>query len=218
MALAASIRKSPKRVWSAAAIGVLTISADFVLVAHDVDLPARGLFILPALIWLLAFSDWRPRELGLSLVPRPSWRYWAAAALAIGAFILVVAAGFLALRPEAISEVAWMGEVRTPVRGKLLWFSCVEAPLVEEGIYRLVFCCAALPLIGPRATIVVGGLLFAALHVHYGKPGPDNVLAGFFFTWAFLKSETIVIPIVLHSLGNFSTGLIQIAVASYYFS
>ncbi len=31
---------------------------------------------------------------------------------------------------------------------------------------------------------------------------PDNLVAGFFVAWAYLRSETIVIPIALHALGN----------------
>ena len=45
-------------------------------------------------------------------------------------------------------------------------------------------------------------MLFGLLHVVYGNPGPDNLVAGFFLAWSFLKSGTIVVPVVLHSLGN----------------
>jgi membrane protease YdiL (CAAX protease family) len=42
----------------------------------------------------------------------------------------------------------------------------------------------------------------AILHVLYGNAGPDNLIAGFFLAWAYLKSGTILVPVVLHSLGN----------------
>ena len=33
-------------------------------------------------------------------------------------------------------------------------------------------------------------------------PGPDNLIAGFFLAWAFLKSGSIIVPLALHALGN----------------
>lgn len=51
-------------------------------------------------------------------------------------------------------------------------------------------------------TVIVGGTLFAALHFVYGNAAPDNVVAGFFLTWAYLKSGTLVIPIIYHAAGN----------------
>ena len=46
------------------------------------------------------------------------------------------------------------------------------------------------------------GLLFGGLHVLYGNPGPDNLVAGFFLAWAILKSGSILVPLALHALGN----------------
>jgi len=46
-------------------------------------------------------------------------------------------------------------------------------------------------------------MLFAALHFLGGNPGPDNFIAGYILAWSYLKSESIAIPVLLHSLGNF---------------
>ena len=57
-------------------------------------------------------------------------------------------------------------------------------------------------LIGPWGTIFLSGCAFGALHFLYGNPAPDNFIAGYFLAWAYLKSGSVVVPIVLHSLGN----------------
>jgi uncharacterized protein len=78
----------------------------------------------------------------------------------------------------------------------------VLAPLKEEAIYRLGVCVPLTPWLGPRAAIAVSGLVFAGLHFAYGNPSPENLVGGFFLAWAYLKSETILVPVLLHGLGN----------------
>ena len=79
---------------------------------------------------------------------------------------------------------------------------CVHAPVTEELLYRAVLCAPLVPLVGQRGTILLGGAVFAALHFRYGNPAPNNLLAGFLLTWAYLRSSNLVIPILLHALGN----------------
>jgi membrane protease YdiL (CAAX protease family) len=79
---------------------------------------------------------------------------------------------------------------------------CILAPAVEEGIYRVGLCCGTVGLLRPGGAIAASGLLFGALHVLYGNPGPDNLVAGFFLAWAFLKSGSILVPLALHAAGN----------------
>ena len=54
---------------------------------------------------------------------------------------------------------------------------------------------------------------FAALLTRLGEDGmvrgvvlisgkPDNFIAGFFLTWAYLKGGSLAVPVVLHALGN----------------
>ncbi len=87
---------------------------------------------------------------------------------------------------------------------------CVIAPVSEEVLYRLALGAPAVALIGPRWTIIVGGLIFAGLHSLYGNPSPENMLGGFILTWAFLKSETLIVPIAMHSLGNLCAFAFQV--------
>ena len=57
----------------------------------------------------------------------------------------------------------------------------------------------------------MSGLIFAVLHAVYGNASPENLLGGFILMWVFLKSETIIVPIALHSLGNFCAFAFQVA-------
>jgi len=48
--------------------------------------------------------------------------------------------------------------------------------LFEEVTYRLVFCPPFAALVGVRSCIALNGLLFAALHILYGNPSPENLV------------------------------------------
>lgn len=79
---------------------------------------------------------------------------------------------------------------------------CIVAPVIEETIFRLGLCVPFAVWLGPWKTIVVSGLVFAAVHVVGGNASPENLVGGFFLAWAYLKSDSIVVPVALHSLGN----------------
>lgn len=76
------------------------------------------------------------------------------------------------------------------------------APVLEESVYRLFVCVPLVPLIGCRSTIIASGILFGLLLVLYGNPSPENLFGGFFLAWAYLKSKSIVVPLLLHGIGN----------------
>ena len=92
-----------------------------------------------------------------------------------------------------------------------LFYMCVTAPLLEEPIYRLTICIPATVAFGPTRAIILSGGIFAALHILYGNPGPDNFLAGYVLAWAYLKSGSLMVPVVLHSLGNSVAFAFQLA-------
>jgi membrane protease YdiL (CAAX protease family) len=58
-------------------------------------------------------------------------------------------------------------------------------------------------------------LAFGGLHVAYGNPSPENLVGCLFLAWAYLKSESIVVPVVLHGLGNLCVLALQ--VGAWYF-
>jgi uncharacterized protein len=137
----------------------------------------------------------------------------------VGAGIAVVAGVVLLLIIAATSAVLF-GLLKHPlppspiqsesqIPGQLA-LACVYAPLLEETLYRLCLLPPAVAWLGARGGIVVGGVVFAGLHVLYGNPSPENLLGGFILSWAYLKSGTLVVPIALHSLGNLCAMLSQV--------
>lgn len=74
---------------------------------------------------------------------------------------------------------------------------------IEDDVsFRVVICVGFVRAIGCWPTIAASGLIFGVLHVVYGNPSPENLVGGLFLAWAFLKSESIVVPLILHSAGN----------------
>ncbi len=139
--------------------------------------------------------------MGIRLRPIQGFRYWALATALLGAAIsafllLALAAALLTGYPIHLYEIR-------PVDLRIMFVQmCVLAPIIEEATYRFGLCTGLVPVLRPWGTIFVSGMIFGALHVVYGNPGPDNLIAGYFLAWAYLKSGTILVPVVLHSLGN----------------
>ena len=194
---------------AAAAAAVVVVALDMLVWRHPW---ARAALAAAAVLVHAALARGHRDSLGLRLRPIQGVGYWikatAAMALAIGAFIAaVVAVSWYADR----LVVYWM-EPRHAWRFFLN--ACLYAPLVEEAVYRLAVCAPACAVLGPWGAVVVSGAAFAALHFVYGNPGPDNFIAGFFLAWAYLRSGSIAVPVVLHFLGNLFVG--AALVATYY--
>ncbi|PKL74379.1 MAG: hypothetical protein CVV27_20805 [Candidatus Melainabacteria bacterium HGW-Melainabacteria-1] len=158
-----------------------------------------------------------PLKMGLGLRPGPSWGHWVRFSLLTGGLIGGVLLIFL---PPSI----YLGWLLVPEYGRQfgieqlrhwLWYACVLAPLAEEGLFRWMLCPVLVALWGLRPAVLISGALFGVLHVVYGNPSPDNLLAGYFMAWAFIKSKSIWVPVLMHAAGNLLVGLLFFAV--YYF-
>lgn len=195
--LGSALKNPSAKAWFAVGIALAAIGADFFLESVRLRSMVTGASVL--ILALLAQGD--RASLGLVVRPRPSYRYWAKVTLGIGAAVagFCIAAGFL----------LWAIGIRIPIPATPpeqvlsdLGSYCISAPVLEETLYRLVLCVALVRIAGPWWTIFASGAIFAALHVAWGNASPDNFIAGYFLAWAFLKSGSILTPIVLHSLGN----------------
>ncbi len=153
-------------------------------------------------------AGWDPDRLALRIMPRQPIAYWLKATAAIGGSVLALAL--------AATGIAWLAGFRLPMPDLftrsdqiLPWFltACLMAPIVEEPIYRFVVCVPVDATFGRWPAIAASGILFAGLHVLYGNPAPTNMVAGFFLAWAYLKSRSLLVPIILHALGNLSVGV-----------
>ncbi len=154
-----------------------------------------------------------PSEYGFTWKIEPSCSYWIKALLVIaaimggfcvGAFAVFKIAGMplpqYTLFQNDVQFVHWM------------IFACFVSPVVEETIYRCVLCIAARDLLGNKASIFLSGSLFALLHYFYGNPGFDNFIAGYLLAWSFLKSKSVLLPLLLHSAGNAFVGLLHYSI------
>jgi uncharacterized protein len=201
-----------RRVWMAAALGVLIVAGDMGLsFSHPRELLVRFILGCSAVGGLVLLAGGDLRSLGLALRPARGWRYWvvasAVAAVGIFGFSLVVVAFVPKLWVMLVErgEALWISDL-----WPTLIFSCVQTPIVEELLYRGVLCAALVQAIGRTPTIVLSGVVFALLHVVYDNPGPDNAIAGFILGWAFLASRTLLIPVLMHAGGNLLVLLIQL--------
>jgi membrane protease YdiL (CAAX protease family) len=201
---------------------LVALAAALALVAGDMlhfwwrGYLVRALPAIAALGILLALVHFDRGSLGLRLRPVQGWGYWVKAGLAIGGIVFaIIGLAVIVLR------LGWdLDLLALPAYFSLDWYvstlldRLLGAPIVEELIYRLALLAPLLALAGRAVTIVVSGLVFAGLHVVYGTPGPDNLVAGFFLGWAYLKSESLAIPILLHAIGN--AAVVAFNLGTYY--
>jgi len=195
----------------ASAVGAMVVVADLALVrwaTYAEALEGRRVLAVVALAVHLRLTHGDLASVGLQ-TPNQGWRWWVrvslwiglavAACVVIGLGLWVVCGGKLPVYATPPSDTGWS-----------FLRMCVFAPVLEEVVYRLALCVPLAVWLGPWRAIVVSALAFAGLHLAAGSPSPENLIGGFFLAWAYLKSESIVIPVLLHSLGNLFALVAQI--------
>lgn len=176
-------------------LDLLLVNCSYVYERYRLSL---ALFAFAVIVYL---QEGNLKSLGLQPRPLQGWGIWVKTSVKIGLIILVCIGAGWGIWYRLGHEIPF--HFFQPRH--FFYFlpgSCIEAPLQEETIYRFVICVSLNGVIGERKTIAVSGSLFALLHVFYGNPSPENLLGGFFLAWTYLKSETILIPVLLHSVGN----------------
>jgi CAAX protease family protein len=191
---------------------LFAIVADLVASSYHCPYWIRLLYAIGIFIVIFYFYRWDTIPLGLTGHLNPDYRYWFKLIGKIAIIIVVWAIlGLIVLetghRPKDMTI-----HTLNPSRffGSFLT-SCFYAPVVEEIIYRLFFCVVFLPYLKNYGTIIVGGALFAGLHFIYGNPSIENFLGGYVLMWVFLRSGSLILPIIVHLLGNLYVILIQLA-------
>ncbi len=204
--IGSSVNSSGWRSAACALTAAAVVCADYWLVWTG-RTSLTGSRMIPPMVALAAYVVLYRGDLsamGLRLIPIQGLRYWGTATVligaAIGTFLLLAVAAALSIGYQIPLYV-----VRPEQLGGRFVEMCVIPPIFEEAIYRFGFCTGSVPVLKPWGTIVVSGMTFGALHILYGNPGPDNLIAGYFLAWAYLKSGTVVMPVILHSLGNLCT-------------
>ncbi len=191
------------KAWVAAVVGLAAVGFDLAQGgATAYSIPRIGLGVA-VLIFMASLAGNDRGSVGFTLRARPSWSFWPKCTMFLGGFVLV---GSL-----VVSAGLWMFDALPPLQSEFhskdqivnfLWQGCLWAPVEEELLYRGALCVPLAALIGRRWTVLVAGLTFAALHYAYGNLGANHVFAGFVMGWAYLRSGSLLVPILLHSLGN----------------
>ena len=201
----AAFSRWPKGAWIAAGVGLLVVGVDLIASWYwPSALPILRAWMFVGCFFFFAWlTDWDLHALGLRLRPAQTWGYWLKATLVLGAIVSGVVGIFLGALLILGNPIPWQAMAKKPDQlAPFFVTACIIAPLTEEGIYRFALCLPAARLFGRWPTILLSGVVFAALHIVYGRPSPDNLVAGFVLGWALLKSESLLIPVILHALGN----------------
>lgn len=188
--------------YAALAVAVGTLTLDIICIIRRPSLDLRLTLALTAFALIVYLTKGDLKSIGLQSRPLQGWSIWVRTSIKIGLIVavcIIVGWGIWCLAGNQIPFV-----ITEPSQFKyLFWYNCIIAPVLEETIYRVVVCVSLVSILGCQKTIVINGILFGLLHVLYGNPSPENLLGGFFLAWVYLKSETILLPLILHSLGNF---------------
>jgi membrane protease YdiL (CAAX protease family) len=150
-------------------------------------------------------ANGRLSSIGLIATPFGGWHYWCRAApllILIVGVLAIPAGGLWWLSGGSVDDIV-SEDWRFHLRDFFL------TPASEEIIYRMGICSIVAAWLGTRTAIAISGALFALVHLAYCGANPVNLVAGFVLAWAFLKSNTILVPIALHGLGNFLGWLIM---------
>ena len=195
-------RQHDKSRWCAVLIAVIAVGADVYLVGSRDGIVAHRFLLMGISVCALALLGRGERaSLGFTFRMTPGYRYWIKVTLligtAIGVFCVVV---WLILPPLGVDIPLHRLHPKRMVPA--LQSACITAPILEEVLYRLVLCAPLAALAGSWAAIFLSGAVFAGVHFAYGNPAPDNFIAGYVLAWAYLKSGSILLPVLLHSVGN----------------
>lgn len=193
------------------AIAILAVDLEIVRTRPVWISDGRWALALSGLLTIVALSRGNPATIGLR-APAGGWGRWVRLGVYLGLLVGTVSAAVVSLwrwsgRPLPSLPPRWMS-----VHVQFLHM-CLFSPLLEETLYRVVLC-IPLAAYSRVLAIAVSGVAFAALHVVYGNPSPENQLGGFLLAWAYLRSGSLAVPLLLHSAGNLIALVFQVWAAS----
>lgn len=202
--------------WSAGSkVGALLLALG--AVAYDLWVPwaaSPSRFVLAAfaLFALAGLPNGGLHSVGLTYRVLPQGSLWLRATGVAGCFV-VLAVFALHFGLQAVEGgPSWILVGGNPIDadsfvGSWLWFSL---PVVEEVLYRGVLCTALFPWLGARGTILVGSFAFGCLHWRYEMFALNHLFAGAVLSWAFLRSGSLLVPLLWHWLGNAAVFLVAL--------
>jgi membrane protease YdiL (CAAX protease family) len=197
-------------------VGLATVALDWWLIWLDrypESHEGRWALALLGCLMQLRLANGDLASIGL-VAPRGGWRRWLQTA---GCLLIVAAAlGGIVFTAWSLSDKPLPKHLlaRQNLRPALVPM-CILAPLLEESLYRAVLCVGVAAVLGDRWAIAASGVAFALLHVFYGNPSPENLLGGFVLGWAFLRSGSLFVPLLLHAGGNAVVWLVHVGAHAF---
>lgn len=184
-------------------VGFATVALDWRLIwldRYQESHEGRWALALLGCLLQLRLADGDIASIGL-VAPVGGWRRWFRVAGCL--LIVAVTLGAMVFATWALSDKPLPKPLLTKhTLLPALVPMCILYPILEETIYRAVLCVGVAVIFGDRWAIVASGVSFALLHVLYGNPSPENLLGGFVLAWAFLRSGSLWVPLLLHAGGN----------------
>lgn len=164
-------------------------------------------FLVPVaiLVPLIMAGKLRRADLGLALGRHRLTLYWVLMPACLAG--LVAAALALVLAAVGWKAFLYPTEIWLPsLAGYYFLHGCVLCPLYEELIYRGVLVPAVERTTGSALMgVVCSALAFTVIHLVAGRPWwtmAVYLFGGALMAWAFVKSRSLLAPILLHFLGN----------------
>ncbi|QDT39575.1 CPBP family intramembrane glutamic endopeptidase [Stratiformator vulcanicus] len=211
-AIGSCLRSRPRNRAIAVSLALTVTVLDFLIVGFPgaYDEEKRLVLALVGCAAIVGLADGDAQSLGLRFTPRQGWLWWTKSVFGL-ALVIAIALGLYAGVLILFGQTLPIRRCPPAFFTSYFWQMCVLAPTMEEAIYRFILCVPLAAAIGGWKTIFTSGAVFAVLHVVYGNPSPENIFGGFLIAWAFVISESILIPFLLHAGGNFIVLLSNVA-------
>jgi membrane protease YdiL (CAAX protease family) len=161
----------------------------------------RAILPLAALLIISGQRGAKPGKGWPSRHPYGGWRLWAKVSLIVTAWALLFW-GALFWVSSLIPWAPHLPQLNPQELPNLMLYACLLAPLLEEGVYRLLLCTALATRFRHRTVIFISGTLFALLHYAYGNLALTNAVAGYLLAWVYLMSSSVWLTMLWHSFGN----------------
>jgi membrane protease YdiL (CAAX protease family) len=202
-AIGKGLRQSPRALAMTTAAAVVILPLTLLLTTpsgQNID-TGRGIYYTLATIACLYLGlmathlQGTAGALGFRWVPKQGWLFWLWVTAALCVVQLVVVVMVLKFFPIILGRPEALGWHR-------FLTVCLVSPVAEEILYRMLLCPPAAALTRSWGGVIISGVVFASAHYFAGVATADNLIGGFFLAWLFVKSETILVPIALHSISN----------------
>lgn len=209
-AMADTQKANPDAGWAWSAESVFVILAVDMCLAmflpQSASLPARAGLALVFAAFLIIAGKASPSDFGLRLGNAAAGLKLSLAICAVVGFLLAtsIAIAWAFLSPSTASSVGQHHPWQTETPWSWILLSTLAYPVLEECLYRGIFLPPIERRAGRAAAIVISGVVFQALHLAYGIYWPHYFFGGMLLGWVFLRSRSLIFPILLHALWNAS--------------